>query len=231
MRSHLDRLDGFIANAGIELTKFELSEGLERTLTINVISTFLVAIAVLPKLQETAWKYDADTRLTLVGSIIHVFAPDRELEVGPDLDIFANLSDPKTANMAERYNLSKLMVHQLFVELAKHLPETSDKHRATVNLVNPGWCGTELSRHKQAAAFERISFSMIGWTGEKGSRTLVHAVTAGSETHGAYLSQCQVSPQGSYVRSERGDEIGKTLWDDTMRRIQEIDPQVAKYVS
>ncbi|TKA45683.1 hypothetical protein B0A55_13000, partial [Friedmanniomyces simplex] len=99
--------------------------------------------------------------------------------------------------MAQRYNLSKLMVHQLFVELVRHTPAQTGKHRVIINLVNPGWCGTELSRNKEAAAFERASFQMIGWTSEKGSRTLVDAVCAGPETHGAYLLQRQPTPQGS----------------------------------
>ncbi|TKA45684.1 hypothetical protein B0A55_12999 [Friedmanniomyces simplex] len=69
----------FVCNAVVELKNFELAEGLERTLTINVVSTYLLAIAVLPKLQETADTHSVDTRLTLVGSIIHVFAPDKQL--------------------------------------------------------------------------------------------------------------------------------------------------------
>jgi len=59
----------------------------------------------------------------------------------------------------------------------------------------------------------------------------VHAVTAGAETHGLYLSQCQVTPQGSYMRSEEGEKIGKRLWEETMRRISQIDPETARYVS
>ncbi|KAK5740398.1 hypothetical protein LTR17_004661 [Elasticomyces elasticus] len=84
VRSQLSRLEGFIANAGIELTKFELSEGLERTLTINLVSTYLLAIAILPKLQDTAIANTVDTRLTIVGSIIHLFAPVAQLDVGQD---------------------------------------------------------------------------------------------------------------------------------------------------
>ncbi|KAK1808297.1 hypothetical protein LTR12_017350 [Friedmanniomyces endolithicus] len=225
VRSQLSRLDGFVCNAGIELTTFELSEGLERTLTVNVVSTLLLAIAVLPKLQETAVTHGVDTRLSIVGSLIHVFAPDKE--------ILAALSDPQTADMAQRYTLSKLMVHQLFVELVRHAPTqpSEEQHGAIINLVNPGWCGTELSRNKNAALFERAVFQVMGWTAEKGSRTLVHAVTAGAETHGLYLSQCQVTPQGSYMRSEEGERIGKRLWEETMRRISQVDPETAKCVS
>ncbi|KAK3645719.1 hypothetical protein LTR56_008906 [Elasticomyces elasticus] len=231
VRSQLSRLDGFIANAGIELTKFELSECLERTLTINLVSTYLLAIAILPKLQDTAVANTVDTRLTIVGSIIHVFAPVAQLDVGQDQAILTSLSDPKTADMEQRYNLSKLMVHQMFVELVKHAPASTGKHRAIINLVNPGWCGTELSRNKEAAAFERAAFSMIGWTSEKGSRTLVHAVTSGPESHGCYLSQCQITPQGSYMRGEHGGKVGKRLWEETIRRIRQIDPETAEYVS
>ena len=32
----------------------------------------------------------------------------------------------------------------------------------------------------------------IGWTAEEGSRTLVHAVTTGKESHGVFISMCSL---------------------------------------
>jgi len=77
---NLDRLDILIENAGIATGKFELFEGYESTIAVNVISTFLMALMVLPKLRESAIKFNMTPRLTIVSSdanqmfVNHVFS-------------------------------------------------------------------------------------------------------------------------------------------------------------
>jgi retinol dehydrogenase-12 len=225
----LDRIDGFIANAGAELMEYQEAEGLERTLTINVVSTFYMANAIYQKLQESAKKYNVDTNLSLVGSLIHYMAPDAQLDVPEDTEILEALSDAKTADMGSRYPLSKLVVHQVFAQMVQQFPaKEPGSHGVIVNLVNPGWCGTELGRSKEQGVFERVCFSVIGRTSEEGGRTLAHAVTAGRESDGEYLSECMVKPQSEYMRSEKGGQIGKRLFDETWRRLRSIDDGAAE---
>lgn len=50
--SELDRIDGVLLNAGIDANVFEMADGDESTLGFNVVSTFLWAVALLPKLKE-----------------------------------------------------------------------------------------------------------------------------------------------------------------------------------
>ncbi|KAK8107274.1 uncharacterized protein PG998_009287 [Apiospora kogelbergensis] len=50
----LQRLDGVLANAGVITTKWSLSEGHEKMLNVNVISTFLPFFLVLPKMRDPA---------------------------------------------------------------------------------------------------------------------------------------------------------------------------------
>jgi len=219
----LDRLDGFIANAGVELTKYEQSEHLERTLTVNVVSTFYMAISIWCKLQETAQTHNVDTRLTVVGSLIHCMAPESQLDVPENMEILEVLSARDKADMSSRYPLSKLIVHQIFASMAQHAPAQPGSCQVIFNLVNPGWCGTELGRAKEQGFFERICFQMIGRTSEDGGQTLAHAVTAGRETNRQYLSECVVKPQSEYVRSEKGQQIGKRLFDEVLGRIRTID--------
>ena len=227
VRSALPRLDGFIANAGVEMSQFELTEGLEETLTVNVISTLLLAIGVLPKLQETSRKQDHPTVLTFVGSMVHALAPDAQLEahqVGKDT--FEVLSNPNTADMPMRYNLSKLMLHQGCVELSARV----DPSEVITNWVNPGWCASELARHKTPPLAARAIFMAIGRTAEQGSRTLVDAVLAGKETHGCYLSECQIKPQSAFMRSERGAVLRERLWKELMARVEHISPETAGFI-
>lgn len=67
----LDRLDAIIENAGINSPQWSTAEDNESTITVNVVSTFLLALLVLPKLQETARKYNIVPNLTIVSSDVH----------------------------------------------------------------------------------------------------------------------------------------------------------------
>jgi NAD(P)-dependent dehydrogenase (short-subunit alcohol dehydrogenase family) len=64
----LDRVDAIIENASIALDEWTTSEGLETSLTVNVVGTFLLALKVLPKLQDTAKRFGIETHLVVVGS-------------------------------------------------------------------------------------------------------------------------------------------------------------------
>jgi retinol dehydrogenase-12 len=230
------RLDAFIANAGMEVQEYQTAENLEIHLTVNVVSTFLSAISVLPKLRQTAKEHGVQTTLTFCGSMYHIFGPDNEMDAGllDDVDMFDQLSnpDPKTTDIVWRYALSKLMVHQCFHELVANLSQSknNDWSQVVVNLVNPGWCGTELSRTKSASMGEKVCFALLGWTAEKGSRVYLHAIAAGKESNGRYLSECQFKTESQYVRSERGRKIQRKMWKDLMRRIERISPEAAMIV-
>ncbi len=231
VRTQLPRLDAFIANAPVELMEFESAEGLELSLTVNVISTLLCGMAVLPKLRETAAKHETQTHLTFVGSSYHIFGPDSELEVPADVDVFETLSQPNTANMPLRYALSKMMLHQCHAEFA-HAAAALDsgKHRVVVNIANPGWCKTELVRSKEPVLSERITFSLVGWSAEKGSRAVIYAAAMGEESYGRYVSECRLKPESEFVRSNRGRQIQKRVWKDLRARIKKISPEVASFI-
>ena len=137
--SVLTRLDAVILNAGVELTEFEFAEGIERTLTINVVATFLLAQLLLSKLGETGREWGVDTHLTFVGSMIHIFAKTKQLCGAKSGDILRTLSDPAQADMANRYFLSKLLVLLGVRDLAAKIDTSAEgkKSRVVINCVNP----------------------------------------------------------------------------------------------
>ena len=95
----LERLDVLLENAGIATGKLELIEGHESTIQVNVVGTFLLALLLLPKLRETAEKFEVLPHRAIVSSEVAHWAKFDEREHD---DIFAALSDPKTANMGDR---------------------------------------------------------------------------------------------------------------------------------
>ena len=67
----LERLDAVVENAGIATPHYEEFEGMESTITINVISTFLMALLLLPKLRADGVKYNMVPRIVVVSSDAH----------------------------------------------------------------------------------------------------------------------------------------------------------------
>lgn len=227
----LHGLNAVILNAGAELFDFRLNEGIESTLVVNVISTFLLAELVLPKLRETADAQSSITHLTFVGSMIHIFGKTEQLRDAPRGEIFTVLSDPVQADMESRYPLSKLMLtlaHRAFVARV----DASTKGglpRVIINDVNPGWCKTELFRNEEPSFASQMALRMMGRTAEAGGRTLTHAASAGRETHGKYLSECQVKPESKFVRSKAGLQIQEKLGNELRNILEDIQPGVTEH--
>lgn len=96
----LDRLDVVVENAGISVDSYRVAEDNESTITVNVVSTFLLALLVLPKLRESATKFDVQPHLIIVSSEVHEFT---SLPEKNSANIFETLNQKETARMSDRY--------------------------------------------------------------------------------------------------------------------------------
>ena len=95
----LTRVDVLLENAGMMISKFQLTEEDETTVTVNVTSTFLLALLMLPKLKETATKFNVVPRLTIVSSDLHFVTKFSERNASK---IFDALNDKTKTNMGDR---------------------------------------------------------------------------------------------------------------------------------
>lgn len=95
----LKRLDAVVENAGIATRKYVVAEDNESTITVNVVSTFLLALMILPKLRETATKFNFTPHLVIVSSEVHAFTSFPE-KSSPN--ILKTLNDKQTAVMSDR---------------------------------------------------------------------------------------------------------------------------------
>lgn len=132
----LERLDIALLNAGISAGKFEVFEQDESTITVNVVSTFLLALALLPKLKATSVKFNTRPNLTITASEVHFVTHFKEKDV-PEGQIFAKLNEP-TDDMQERYFVSKMM--EVLVVRAWADRKPASQIPVTINFVNPGYC-------------------------------------------------------------------------------------------
>ena len=223
-------------NAGIARDKWVWSSnvvngkdlGGESTIVTNVISTFLLAWLVLPKLQETARKFNKTTRLGIVTSEVHFFTQLPEKEQKSILDA---VNDEKTARMFDRYNVSKLLEVLYIRKFAAALPV--NEKGVAITMLNPGLCHSELARESSWGLAVMKFF--LARTTEVGSRTLVDSVTDGQgkkegpeQRHGQYLSDCHVAPVSALVTGPEGPELEKRVWGEVNEVLEKIVPGVTK---
>ena len=217
----LARLDVLLENAGVASEKWSVSEDNERTLTVNVVSTFLLALLLLPKLKETSAKFNTRPTLTVVSSDTHAFI-DFEEKTAPE-GIFNYMNDKAKANMTDRYPTTKLIEVFTVREMAARRP--ADTYPVTINLTNPGLCKSELPR--EGVLRITIMKLLFARTTEAGSRALVHAGVAGPGTHGEYLDMCEVTPPATMVLSADGKQTQKRLWGELVEKLDGIQPGVS----
>jgi NAD(P)-dependent dehydrogenase (short-subunit alcohol dehydrogenase family) len=99
--SELSKIDVLLQNAGVATKKFELAENHERTITVNVVCTFLLVLLLLPKLEETTTENPPEKpRWSIVTSEVHALTNLFESKDGKP---FVNLDDAQKSNMNQRY--------------------------------------------------------------------------------------------------------------------------------
>jgi NAD(P)-dependent dehydrogenase (short-subunit alcohol dehydrogenase family) len=155
-RRRHDRLDVLINNAGLwTYSRQESKDGIEMTLAVNVLAPFLMTHLLLDLLKRSA-----PSRIVSTSSGLHYGTINFE-----DLEV-------KKFNGAKAYRQSKLGILLFTRLLARRLEGTG----VTVNAMLPGMVKTNLGR--DAGAFSRAIFKMMGTTPEKGADTIVYLASS-----------------------------------------------------
>ncbi|KAH8902365.1 NAD(P)-binding protein [Coniochaeta sp. PMI_546] len=220
----LERIDALIENASIALDRWTESEGMETTIAVNVVGTFLLGVLVFPKLVESGKKFGITPHLSIVGSGAG-FHSVGVLE-GIEGDILKVLNTKDAVPMSGRYEHTKLLQLYIFRELAALLPYS--KTGVVINYLSPGLCNTGLDRHAslRARLWVRALNLLLGRTPEMGSRTLLHVAVAGPESHGKYCADCGVKEQyvPEWVYNDTGKDIQERLWKEVSGMLNDIEP-------
>lgn len=217
--NELDRIDVLCENAGISTAKKRMVEGHESTITVNVISTLLLALVMLPKLKETASSHKKQTTLTIVSSETHLWTkfPEKQEE-----SIFGALD--KSEDLSERYKVSKLLEILAIRQLAPKLQDSG----VTLNYLTPGLCHSEIGRDGGGGFTAWLVKAVLARTTEVGSRTLVTAGAAGKESHGKYMTDGVITDEAlsSFVKSPDGETVGQKVWKELSEILEKVEPGV-----
>ncbi|KAG5777614.1 hypothetical protein H9Q73_008721 [Fusarium xylarioides] len=220
----LPRIDALIENAGIASVEWSMAEDNESMLTVNVISTFLLAYLLLPKLRETAARYNTRPNLTIVTSDMHYTVDFKEKDA-PE-GIFSCLNNPKKADMANRYPLSKLLEVFIVREMAAQRP--AESYPVTINMTNPGLCDSGLGGTATRSLLAKIFYFLTARSCEVGSRNLAYSASAGPETHGQYLDRCGVQTPATITAGVVGMNTQRNVWDEVNAKLEKIQPGITK---
>ncbi|KAJ6472051.1 putative short-chain dehydrogenase [Mycena sanguinolenta] len=219
----LERLDGALLNAGMNASTWQTtSDGWERTLQVNALSQGLLGVLLLPSLCATAARPDASPHLTFTGSAAMFFSSFPE-KYAPN--ILQALNDPAKSSVEDRYPVSKLFNLYTVREIAR-LPRAQG---VVVNVVEPGFCVSELMREHNFNAFVTFVYNRIGWSSAKGSLNLLYAALKPTPP-GAYISACKIRQPESWTSNKEGLEVQKRVWNEMVGVWCRIAPEVATIV-
>ncbi|KAF8857320.1 putative short-chain dehydrogenase [Acephala macrosclerotiorum] len=233
----LPRLDTAIMNAGMASGKWNLSpHGFERTIQVNVLSTSLLSLLLLPIMARTKRSSPSTTpHLVILGSDIHKAAKFEErkavniLEALNDEEIWkkARAKDP-----VERYSVSKLLDFYLTIEIAKLVPIINGEPAVIVGIVGPGFCKSELLHREPGAPAILLAMQWLtARTTPEGSKTIVDAAVRGKEVHGKYLEHQKITTPGVLVTSDEGVQLRKKVWGEILQVLMGVAPEIGPVTS
>ncbi|KAH3964479.1 hypothetical protein HBI56_052590 [Parastagonospora nodorum] len=223
----LPRIDVLLENAGAFTLKFSRAEHHETTITVHVISTFMLAFLMLPLLKASAAKTGTRPYISIVTSETHewVAFPEKHSP-----NIFAALDDEKTTNMMERYGVSKLLQILAVRHFTKNLIKDPSNFPVVINTVTPGLCRTGLV--KDVGVLPDVLKFFLGRTVEVGSRTYVNAVgPVGNGSMGQYVLDDSVCDPAPFVLSEEGSQLAKRVWEELVEILEEACPGITKNIA
>ncbi|KAF3019349.1 hypothetical protein E8E14_010648 [Neopestalotiopsis sp. 37M] len=213
----LDRLDIVVLNAGISnqfYSKVE-STGHEETIQVNILSTALLAILLLPIIKAKK-QHEQPGRLVFVSSDMASWATLKQKDAAP---LLAALDDPKNMDLS-RYAVSKLLGQLFVTELSKRVPSSL----AIITMPNPGWTyNTGLGKDEGWTIGDTIISvprRILGRSPDMAARAVtVGTVAFGAEAHGQYVEGGKVQPKAPFVYSEDGERVAKRLWDEVITEL------------
>lgn len=182
----LDRLDIACLNAGIVNGEYKPSPyGHEQVLQVNVLSTSLLALLLVPKLRAS--KTESFTPvMEIVGSSNHFMVSSFSSDTAP----FAAYDKAKGYSPQTQYSVSKLFVmyaQLALVDLAKN--KETGKPDFFVTVVCPGATESDLARDIDAWYYQVLLWLLrvlLQRKTEEGARTYISGVMQGEKAHGRF---------------------------------------------
>ncbi|KAG4438212.1 hypothetical protein IFR05_006285 [Cadophora sp. M221] len=236
------KLDMVLLNAATGSLKWETvgmggsseMRGHEKTIQVNLLSSALLAVSLLPTLEKTARRTGTPSRITWVGSFVQF---DHSLEKHPipgqyldsnendkNHSILSYFDDEANFIPMARYSDSKLLVTMVVEQLARFV----DPELVLINDVSPGMVRTGFGEYPVwLRGMMAVVFGLMARSPEEGAKTYLHALSvAGKKSHGMYLSDNLVTERAPIAMTPVGKQTREKLWDDMWKEFLTLDPNL-----
>ncbi|KAL8917576.1 MAG: hypothetical protein Q9208_007859 [Pyrenodesmia sp. 3 TL-2023] len=185
----IEHIDVVLLNAGVGPPSYQKSaEGWEMAVQVNVLSTALMALLLLPKLRATAQaRQGQPVHMTFVSSIAHADVK-REWFQGKTLLDAAN--EENSWDAQKSYGMVKLLGMAAMRGVARAAAKGPHGDAIVVNACCPSLCKTDLGRG-WGAGMKVVMAGMqavFARSAEQGARTLVSASALDIGTAGKFWS-------------------------------------------
>jgi NAD(P)-dependent dehydrogenase (short-subunit alcohol dehydrogenase family) len=181
--------------AGVSMPSFTKSpNGYEMALQVNVLSTALLALLLLPKLRETAAAEGPDgfaPHMSFVNSIAHLEVKPEWIADGESL--IQRLQNEAKFDKVTQYYLLKLALIFVVRGLVERVGAAEG---VVINATCPGMCKTNLGRNHGLIErmFMAVFYVFFGCSAEVGARVMVGATGLGPESHGKFWTNGKYLP-------------------------------------
>jgi NAD(P)-dependent dehydrogenase (short-subunit alcohol dehydrogenase family) len=182
----LERLDIAVLNAGLAKIEFQQSQyGWEETLQVNLLSTTLLALLLMPKLKASKTSTFIPV-MEIVGSSNHFMVTKLNSETEP----LASYNKPEGFFGPSQYSVSKLLLMYAETALAQlAMSKETGKPDVYVTVCCPGATVSDLAREASAWYYKigLVLFRLLAQRPtEAGARTYISGVTQGEPLHGRF---------------------------------------------
>ncbi|UKZ72408.1 hypothetical protein TrVFT333_000037 [Trichoderma virens FT-333] len=226
LEAKTDHLDVALLCAGLGNPSYvKAATGWEMAIQVNVLSTALMAILLLPLLRKTAAS-GRQPRLTFVESVGHESVKKEWFSATGSLLKASNQEEGWDA--AKSYSMVKLLGMADMDLVARATANNSSG--IIVNAVCPGLCKTDLGRNfNLATKVFMVPFQAVfARTAEQGARSLVSATALGPESHGKFWNHDILYPMGDLARDE---DFMKTTEAEILEVIEKLQPNVQQILN
>ncbi|KAK8174120.1 short-chain dehydrogenase/reductase family protein-like protein [Phyllosticta citrichinensis] len=222
----LERLDAAVLNAGVYKATHSVSaQGWEETLQVNVVSTVLLALLLLPTLARSKRPGDRAPVLEIVSSGMHKVALLRDGVWECDRPLEA-CNGPKEYHFQLQYNISKLFVMAGSTKAVADGPDGD----VVVTSCCPGLCKSDLGRDFSGFLMVRIVrglfFALFARSTEQGARSLVSGLTLGKEANGQFWQHDKFQEVSPYLVGEKGEAFKQRVWTEILESLRKDVPEV-----
>jgi NAD(P)-dependent dehydrogenase (short-subunit alcohol dehydrogenase family) len=236
-RTEIDRLDYAILNAGVMLNSFATSPyGWENSLQVNLLSTTLLALLLLPKLKANSLPGFTPV-LEIIGSGTH-YIPSKLSAPGADdpsqdpLQVY-NVEKNFTG-MGGQYAISKLFLMYSYAHLAEMARSANNSNPAVyVQVVCPGYTQSGLGSGDASGPLLVVSNAMktaVARSAEKAARTYMAGLTLGEEGHGKFWQYDKVQPAAPLLVDSKAKDRQKRVWAGVLTALRGDVPEIDRLV-